>query len=132
LTGRIQKIRIGDAASKDISVTSGVPQGSHLGTLCFIWFINKISVIFECFRVLFYADERNSLFLNVDKCKTITFTKTRIFVGFAYMLIGTVLDRVSSINDLEVIMDEKIDLSHNWKRQYFISIISKKQHLDTQ
>jgi hypothetical protein len=105
LTGRIQWIRIGDAVSKDIKVTSGVPQGSHLGPLCFIWFVNKKSVIFDYVRVLFYADDmklflpvrgfqdcmkihsdlnklsewcdRNSLFLNVDKCKTITFSRTR-------------------------------------------------------
>jgi Reverse transcriptase (RNA-dependent DNA polymerase) len=45
LSGRIQKIRIGDAVSKDIKVTSGVPRGSHLRPLCFIWFVNKISEI---------------------------------------------------------------------------------------
>jgi hypothetical protein len=45
LSGRIQKIRIGDAVSKDIKVTSDVPQGSHLGPLCFIWFVNRISEI---------------------------------------------------------------------------------------
>jgi hypothetical protein len=95
LTGRIQKIRIGDAVSKDIRVKSGVPQESHLGPLCFIWFVNRISVIFDYVCVLFYADdmklflpvrtfqdcmkiqsdlnklsqwcERNSLFFNVDK-----------------------------------------------------------------
>jgi hypothetical protein len=43
LSGRIQKIRI--AVSKDIKVTSGVLQGSHLGSLCFIWFVNKKSEI---------------------------------------------------------------------------------------
>jgi hypothetical protein len=50
LSGRIQKIRIGDAVSKDIKVPSGVPQGSHLGPLCFIWFVNKISEIFDYIR----------------------------------------------------------------------------------
>jgi hypothetical protein len=46
LTGRIQRIKIGGAVSKDIRVTSGVPQGSHIGPLCFIWFVNRISMIF--------------------------------------------------------------------------------------
>jgi hypothetical protein len=35
LSGIIQKIRIDDAVSKDIKVTSGVLQGSHLGPLWF-------------------------------------------------------------------------------------------------
>jgi hypothetical protein len=57
-SGRIEKIRIGDAVSKDIKVTSGVQQGSHLGPLyCFIWFVNRISEIFDYVRVLFYADD---------------------------------------------------------------------------
>jgi hypothetical protein len=130
LTGKIQRIRIGDAVSKDIRVKSGVPQESHLGPLCFIWVVNKIAVIFEYVRVLFLADdmklflpvkdfqgcmkiqsdlnklsewcERNSLFLNIDKCKTRTFSRTRYLVEFAYLLAGTMLDLESSINDLEV------------------------------
>jgi hypothetical protein len=132
---------IGNVVSKDIKVTSGVPQGRHLGPLSFIWFFNRISVVFDYIRVLFYADdmklflpvrgfqdcmkiqsdlnklskwcERNSLFLNVDRCKIITFSRTRYPVEFAYMLGGTVLDRVSSINGLGVIMDEKINFSEH-------------------
>jgi hypothetical protein len=42
LSGRIQKIRIGDAVSKDIKVTSNVTQGTHLEPLSFIWFVNRI------------------------------------------------------------------------------------------
>jgi hypothetical protein len=41
------------------------------------------------------------------KYKTITFARSRHPVKFSYMLRGIVLDRVSSINDLGVIMDEK-------------------------
>jgi hypothetical protein len=116
LSERIQKIIIGDAVSKDIKVTSGVPQGSHLGLLCFIWFVNRISEIFDCVRILFYADEmklflpvsgfqdclkiqsdlnkllewcdRDSLLLNVGKYKTITFARSGHSVKFSY----TVLD----------------------------------------
>jgi hypothetical protein len=47
LTGRIQRMRIGGAVSKDITVTSGVPQGSLFGPLCFIWFVNRMSMNFE-------------------------------------------------------------------------------------
>jgi hypothetical protein len=57
--------------------------------------------------------DRNSLLLNVGKCKTITFARSRHPVEFSYMLGGTVLDRVSSINDFGVIMDEKMTFSEH-------------------
>jgi hypothetical protein len=57
LTGRIRSIRIGDAFSKGIRVTSDVPLGSRLGTLYFIWFVNRISVIVtgfqDCLKIQF-------------------------------------------------------------------------------
>jgi hypothetical protein len=64
LSGKIHCIRMEDCVSRDILVTSGVPQGSHLGPLCFIWFINKTAQIFEYVQVLFYADDLK-LFLSV-------------------------------------------------------------------
>jgi hypothetical protein len=64
-TERIQRIRISDAVSKDIRVTSGVSLGSYLGPLCFIGFVNRISVIFEYVRLLFYAHDMK-LFLLVS------------------------------------------------------------------
>jgi hypothetical protein len=38
--------------------------GSHLGPLFFIWVVNRISMIFDYVRVLFYADDMK-LFLLV-------------------------------------------------------------------
>jgi hypothetical protein len=57
--------------------------------------------------------DRNSLLLNVDKCKTIKFARSRHPVKYSYMLGGTVLDRFSYINDLGVIMEEKMTFSEH-------------------
>jgi hypothetical protein len=132
-SGRIQRVRMGDCVSRDILVSSGVPQGSHLGPLFFIWFVNEIFRIFRHVRVLFYADdmelflpvrgfrdclniqgdlnrlaewcEANALELNVGKCNSITFPRLRHPIEFSCMLGGIILDRGDSIKDLEVIMD---------------------------
>jgi hypothetical protein len=113
-SGRIQRVRMCDCFSKDILVTLGVPQGSLLGPLCFIWLVNEISRIFRHVRILFYADDMklflqvrgfrdclkiqsdlnrlvewckaNALELNVGKCKSITFSRLRHPIEFSYML----------------------------------------------
>jgi hypothetical protein len=103
-SGRIQRIIMGDYVSRDILITSGVRQDSHLGPLCFIWFANEIAQIFKYVRVFFlcwwhetvspcawFLDwlkiqsdlnrlvdwcGANSLELNVGKCKTVEFPLT--------------------------------------------------------
>jgi Reverse transcriptase (RNA-dependent DNA polymerase) len=125
-SGRTQRVRIGSCVSKEIKVTSGVPQGSHFGPLCFIWFVNDIAQIFKYVRVLFYADdmklylqdflkiqsdldrltawcEDNMLPLNVNKCKTLTFTRSLHPVIASYVLNGKILERVCSMTNLGVI-----------------------------
>jgi hypothetical protein len=113
-SGRIQRVSMGDCVSRDILVTSGVPQASHLGPLCFIWFVNEIARIFRHVRVFFMLMtwncssrcvlseiawriqddlnrlaewcEANALELNVGKCKSIKFSRLRHPIEFSYML----------------------------------------------
>jgi hypothetical protein len=101
--------------------------------------VNEISWIFRHVRVLFYDDdmklflpvrgfrnflktqndlnrlaewgEANALELNVGKCDSIKFSRLRHLIEFSYMLGGIIHDRVDSINDLEVIMDNKMSFT---------------------
>ena len=56
--GRPQKVIIDGDSSDSVAVDSGVPQGSILGPLLFILFINDISnVISADTNILMYADD---------------------------------------------------------------------------
>ena len=57
LTGRSQFVQIQGFCSDRFAPTSGVPQGSHLGPLFFIVYINKIRSCFQHCNILLYADD---------------------------------------------------------------------------
>lgn len=138
ITNRRQRVLINGFQSNTIVVTSGVPQGSILGPLLFILFINDIKQCFLNSKFLMYADDlkafkpiynindsylfqedlnrlsvycdQNKLKLNLDKCNFITFSKKVTNINFTYSLCGAPLERVDSLRDLGILFDRKLHL----------------------
>jgi hypothetical protein len=137
LTDRKQYVKACGKNSRIISVNSGVPQGSHLGPLLFIIFINDITTCFKHLRFLLYADDLkvfcpirgvddyqhaqselealsrwcmdNELHLNLNKCKVISFSRNRTTLRYDYELSRHILERTDSMRDLGVLLDRKLD-----------------------
>ena len=76
LSNRMQYVSLNNVNSKLLPVTCGVPQGSILGSLLFILFINDITNVSTSTKLIMFADDTNmffkhenvnQLFANVNK-----------------------------------------------------------------
>ena len=68
LENRWQYVKIGDNTSSKVYTTCGVPQGSMLGSLLFILYINDIVNVSDVAKLIMFADDTN-IFLCSDSLK---------------------------------------------------------------
>lgn len=136
IENRSQAVVLQGFTSKWTSIPSGVPQGSLLGPLMFVIFINDINSCFISSKILLYADDMkilkpiygfdevldlqsdllrfeaycvtNKLDLNVDKCYLVSFTRKHTLIDQGYQLKGRPITRVSEVCDLGVLFDNKL------------------------
>ena len=129
-------MRLKNTYSSPYPINTGVFQGSSLGPLLFLIFINDISNSIKFSHHLLYADDlkifrkiasptdchllqndiqfilswskTNGMEINRTKTQIISFTRKTNWIKFEYKLNGIPIPRTACINDLGVLLDSKL------------------------
>lgn len=135
LTDRLQTVKLRGICSEPVFVTSGVPQGSHIGPTMFLMLVDSLPKYANEVHSLGYADDFKfyatvkfpedcwtlqrgidivsdwsniyGLDINVGKSVVMTHSRKHQNVLFPYRLGNQTLVRVEEFNDLGVTFDEK-------------------------
>lgn len=136
IENRTQAVVLHNYRSSWVSIPSGVPQGSLLGPLLFVIYVNDIDSCFQSSKLLCFADDMkiyssissfndmfalqadlcqleeycrlNKLDLNPTKCSVVTYTRKRAVLDTSYTIEDQTLPRHNVIRDLGVHHDSKL------------------------
>ena len=143
LTNRTQRVVVDGQASDWANVQSGVPQGTVLGPILFLAFINDLPSAVQA-RTRLFADDcviyrsiksrddcaalqqdlaqlelwekKWCMSFNPDKCNSISITRKKNTIDHSYMLHGQVLEHVNSATYLGVQLTSDLTWSNHINR----------------
>lgn len=113
LTDRKQHVTINNYKSVSTDVTSGVPQGSHLGPLLFSISSSDYSDMQRDINALETYCQQNLLFFNISKCRQVLFSR-QLHPSFEQLYIAnTAIETADIIKDLGVYLDSKLTFQNH-------------------
>lgn len=152
LDNRKQRVYVNGYSSEYYHVTSGVPQGSNLGPLLFLMYINSLTHTIQFSKFLLFADDlkiytkvdniedclrlqtdinsiydwslQNELLFNIDKCHMMSFCRNRSPILYDYIMSDNILPRVETVRDLGVTFDCQLNFI-----EHVVSTVTKASRM---